>query len=84
VDLIAEQWARERPDLDSSPLHVIGRVSRLTGTIDEAYAVHMDNEARLLAGLSPDERADLVRLLRRLAESFAAGSPRSAALDPRG
>ena len=35
----------------------------------------MDNEARMLAGLTAAERADLVRLLRRLAESFAAGSP---------
>jgi DNA-binding MarR family transcriptional regulator len=170
VDRIVEQWARERPDLDSSPLHVIGRISRLAGTvdellrpvfaarglgdgdfdvlatlrrsgapyeltpgelgastmvtsgavtkrvdrleraglverrvdeadargrrirltergiamIDESYAVHMDNEARMLAGLTPEERTDLVRLLRRLAESFAAGSPANADLDPRG
>jgi DNA-binding MarR family transcriptional regulator len=161
VDAIVAQWERERPDLDSSPLHVIGRISRLAGTvdellrpvfaarglgdgdfdvlatlrrsgapyeltpgelgastmvtsgavtkrvdrleraglverrvddtdargrrirltergtamIDESYAVHMDNEARMLAGLTPDERADLVRLLRRVAESFAAASP---------
>lgn len=161
VDAIAAQWARERPDLDSSPLHVIGRVSRLAGRIDEllrpvfaarglgdgdfdvlatlrrsgapheltpgelgastmvtsgavtkrvdrlersglverrvddsdgrgrrirltdrglalideAYAVHMDNEVRLLAGLTADERTDLVRLLRRLAESFDAADP---------
>lgn len=162
VDAIAQQWARERPDLDSSPLHVIGRISRLSGTIDEllrpvfaeralgdgdfdvlatlrrsgapyeltpgelgasttvssgavtkrvdrlersglverrvddadargrrvrltdrgfelideAYAVHMDNEARMVAGLTHAERADLVELLRRVAESFAAaGTP---------
>jgi DNA-binding MarR family transcriptional regulator len=64
-----------------------GRRIRLTepgiALIDEAYAVHMDNEARMLAGLSPDERADLVRLLRRLAESFAAGTPHNAALRAR-
>jgi DNA-binding MarR family transcriptional regulator len=29
VDLILEQWQRERPDLDHSPIGVIGRVSRL-------------------------------------------------------
>ncbi|KRC66717.1 hypothetical protein ASE12_19255 [Aeromicrobium sp. Root236] len=170
VDAIVAQWERERPDLDSSPLHVIGRISRLADTvdellrpvfaarglgdgdfdvlatlrrsgapyeltpgelgastmvtsgavtkrvdrleragfverrvdtsdargrrirltqqgiamIDEAYTVHMANEARMLAGLTAEERADLVRLLRRLAESFAAGSPRNAALEMQG
>ncbi|WP_308123624.1 MarR family winged helix-turn-helix transcriptional regulator [Modestobacter marinus] len=29
VDLILQQWARERPDLDCSPMGVIGRVSQL-------------------------------------------------------
>ena len=29
LDLILEQWARERPDLDCSPMGVIGRVSQL-------------------------------------------------------
>ena len=29
VDLILEQWARERPDLDCSPMGVIGRISQL-------------------------------------------------------
>ncbi len=162
VDTIVGQWAVERPDLDSSPLHVIGRVSRLAQTIDdrlrpvfaarglgegdfdvlatlrrngapyeltpselgartmvtsgavtkrtdrlerlglverrvderdarvrrvrltaegvalmdEAYPVHVTNEARLLADLSDQERADLERLLRRLAESLdVAGTP---------
>lgn len=169
VDSIVAQWEHERPDLDPSPMHVIGRVSRLAATvdellrpvfvarglgdgdfdvlaalrrsgapyeltpgelgastmvtsgavtkrvdrlergglverrvddsdargrrirlteqgialIDEAFAVHMANEARMLAGLTAAERSDLVRLLRRLADSFAAGSPRDAALDPR-
>lgn len=30
VDLIVEQWARARPDLDASPMGVLGRLSRLT------------------------------------------------------
>jgi DNA-binding MarR family transcriptional regulator len=30
VDVILEQWARERPDLDASPIGVVGRVSRLS------------------------------------------------------
>ena len=35
VDEIVSQWRAERPDLDSSPLHVIGRISRLADLIDE-------------------------------------------------
>lgn len=30
VDLVLEQWARARPDLDASPMRVLGRLSRLT------------------------------------------------------
>lgn len=30
VDLIVEQWARARPDLDTSPMGVLGRLSRVT------------------------------------------------------
>jgi DNA-binding MarR family transcriptional regulator len=29
VDLILEQWARERPDLDCSPMGIIGRISQV-------------------------------------------------------
>ena len=161
VDVIVEQWRTERPDLDSSPLHVIGRISRLadridellrpvfaarglgdgdfdvlatlrrdgepfelTATelgartmvtsgavtkrvdrlvaaglverrpddedrrarrvrltasgralIDEAYPVHVRNEARMLAGLSRDEQRHLADLLRRLGASFEAAGP---------
>ena len=35
VDAIVAQWKRERPDLDSSPLHVIGRISKLARNVDE-------------------------------------------------
>ncbi|MFG2819345.1 MarR family winged helix-turn-helix transcriptional regulator [Kitasatospora sp. NPDC048365] len=30
LDLVLEQWARARPDLDASPMRVLGRLSRLT------------------------------------------------------
>ncbi|MFI7639659.1 MarR family winged helix-turn-helix transcriptional regulator [Nonomuraea sp. NPDC049400] len=30
VDLIVEQWAHARPDLDASPMGVLGRLSRVT------------------------------------------------------
>ncbi|MCL8252620.1 MarR family transcriptional regulator [Aeromicrobium fastidiosum] len=168
VDTIVGQWAAERPDLDSSPLHVIGRLSRLAdradellrpvfaehglgdgdfdvlatlrrdGTpyeltpselgdrtmvtsgavskrldrlerlglverrvdeadargrrvrlttegialMDDAYPAHLANEARMLAGLSGRERADLVRLLRRLADSFDAAAGTGADMRP--
>ena len=35
VDLILEQWRRERPDLDSSPIGVVGRVSRLARELEQ-------------------------------------------------
>ncbi len=34
VDVILQQWQRERPDLDSSPIGVIGRISRLSREIE--------------------------------------------------
>lgn len=34
VDRIVEQWARERPDLDASPMGVIGRVARASRHLD--------------------------------------------------
>ena len=30
VELILEQWARERPDLDASPMGIVGRIFRLS------------------------------------------------------
>jgi len=40
VDRIVEQWATARPDLDSSPIAVIGRVSRLSRLIDRRLAAN--------------------------------------------
>lgn len=34
VDRILEQWASERPDLDASPMAVLGRVKRLASQLD--------------------------------------------------
>jgi DNA-binding MarR family transcriptional regulator len=34
VDLIIEQWERERPELDSSPIGIVGRISRLAREIE--------------------------------------------------
>jgi DNA-binding MarR family transcriptional regulator len=42
LDMILEQWATERPDLDVSPMGVIGRISRLSrlleGHIEQVFA----------------------------------------------
>jgi DNA-binding MarR family transcriptional regulator len=35
VDEIYDQWARERPDVDVSPMLVIGRISRLSRQLEE-------------------------------------------------
>jgi DNA-binding MarR family transcriptional regulator len=35
VDLILEQWRRERPELDHSPIGIIGRVSRLARELEQ-------------------------------------------------
>ncbi|MGX1884963.1 MarR family winged helix-turn-helix transcriptional regulator [Streptomyces sp. NPDC055287] len=50
--------------------------SRLTdkglSTVDTVFAEHLDNESRMLAGLSPAERRQLARLLRKLENSILA------------
>jgi DNA-binding MarR family transcriptional regulator len=35
VDRIAEQWARERPDLDVAPMMVVGRLHRIAEILDQ-------------------------------------------------
>lgn len=64
VDLIQEQWRRERPDLDPSPQGVIGRIHRLAVALTaEITAVY----ARF--GLSEAE-FDLLAALRRAGAPF--------------
>ena len=36
VDRLLAQWARERPDLDTSPMGVVGRITRVARLIDVA------------------------------------------------
>jgi len=38
VDEILAQWARERPDLDASPMGVVGRICRLSPLLVEAQS----------------------------------------------
>jgi DNA-binding MarR family transcriptional regulator len=35
IDMILDRWARERPDLDVSPMGVIGRISRACRVLEE-------------------------------------------------
>ena len=35
VDFIRAQWAKEKPELDTSPMGVIGRISRISRHIDQ-------------------------------------------------
>lgn len=37
VDVIVEQWRKERPDLDPSAKHVSGRIVRLATLLEHAY-----------------------------------------------
>jgi DNA-binding MarR family transcriptional regulator len=38
VDLIVSQWADQRPDVDASPMHVVGRIHRLAAELDQMLA----------------------------------------------
>jgi DNA-binding MarR family transcriptional regulator len=57
VDVIVSQWADERPDVDASPMHVVGRVTRLAADLDQMlapiFAAHGlgDGEFDVLASL---------------------------------
>ena len=64
VDDILDQWARERPDLDATPIGVIGRMSRvsraLEARLEPVYRAH---------GLEPGWH-DLLATLRRQGPPF--------------
>src|SRR5919199_3712154 len=64
VDLILHQWQRERPDLDTSPMAVVGRVSRIARHIDLA-------QRATFARYDLDPPAfDVLATLRRTGEPF--------------
>ncbi len=64
VDRIVEQWTLERPDLDPSPIRIIGRISRLSRTIDRHLKTAFD-----LHGLEAWEY-DVLASLRRSGPPF--------------
>lgn len=59
VDHILEQWKQERPDLDASPMGIVGRISRLSRVHERAIA-----ETFSTFGLGIDE-FDVLATLRR-------------------
>jgi DNA-binding MarR family transcriptional regulator len=59
VDTIREQWARERPDLDTSPMGLIGRLHRLADVLNAELRTVFSS-----AGLS-DGDFDVLASLRR-------------------
>ena len=65
VDAITTQWRAERPDLDVSPMQVIGRLHRLADRLrEELLAVYARH------GLGEGE-FDVLAVLRRAGEPFA-------------
>jgi DNA-binding MarR family transcriptional regulator len=64
VDEVLDQWAVERPDLDVSPMAVIGRLSRATRLVERAV-----NEALEAEGLQSGE-FDILATLRRSGTPF--------------
>ena len=64
VDAIIEQWQRERPELDHSPIGVVGRISRLAreleARLEPVYREH---------GLEPGWH-DVLATLRRTGPSY--------------
>lgn len=59
VDEVLHQWRREHPELDVSPMGVIGRISRVSATLDRRIATVMAEH-----DLQPGE-FDLLATLRR-------------------
>ncbi|MBB6439513.1 MarR family winged helix-turn-helix transcriptional regulator [Streptomyces candidus] len=65
VTAIVEQWNHERPDLDAAPMLVIGRLLRLTDTLDQRLRPPFR-----AAGLGSGD-FDVLAALRRSGEPYA-------------
>jgi hypothetical protein len=75
VDLLLEQWAKQRPDLDARPMAVITRIARVSRMLQQALKAHLAYQARLLSGLGTTNQQRLAALLRRLAVTLGDGRP---------
>ncbi|WP_049567847.1 MarR family winged helix-turn-helix transcriptional regulator [Nonomuraea sp. SBT364] len=65
ITAMIDQWKRERPDLDATPMLVIGRLFRLTGTLDQRLRPPFS-----AAGLGNGD-FDVLAALRRSGEPYA-------------
>ena len=65
VDRILAQWRRERPDLDTGPMGLLGRLNRLAGHVAEAQARVFRDHGVSAAGF------DVLATLRRSGEPYA-------------
>jgi len=67
LDRLEQAGLIERmPDPSDRRGTLVGLTARGRELVDTALTAHLANEQRLLDALSPDERADLARLLRKL------------------
>jgi DNA-binding MarR family transcriptional regulator len=65
VDRVREQWAAERPELDTSAFEVIGRVSRLARITERRLIENFEAH-----GLDGDWMFDVMMTLRRAGEPY--------------
>ncbi len=65
VDAILDQWRRERPDIDPSPMGIFGRMARLS------RAQRFASESRLAPRGLTAQDFDVLATLRRSGEPFA-------------
>lgn len=64
VDRILAQWQRERPDLDASPMGIVGRMARVSKYLERSLQVVFSD-----FGLRPGE-FDVLATLRRSGEPY--------------
>lgn len=65
VDRIQSEWAEVRPELDTSPIAIIGRVSRLSRLVDQQLAKNFREH-----GLDHNWMYDVMATLRRSGEPY--------------
>jgi DNA-binding MarR family transcriptional regulator len=73
--LVAEGLAERRPDPESKRNSLVALTDRGRELFERVAPVHLENEHRLLAALSDDDREVLVGLLRKLLVEFEGSAP---------
>lgn len=93
MDRVVAAWARERPDVDASPIQIVGRVSRLSRLIDQQLKATFNEhgleawEYDLLAALrrnGPEHELTAGEILRELMITSGAVTNRIDRLERRG